>query len=183
VHRDIQHRPWTNKDKASSEEFWYILPCSPLKVNRRFGRIYNLHLYGRWIDQSRNHPLPGWFLARLILRPWRWNRRVIPKCLLLFNGLHGVISQKIVLFIITAVRTSYPTQRHEEVCCYVSCVFAAGKWRAGHMLHAWTSFFRELNAVINCHLMICADFRMMENFRNSEACSYKSFTDGQPTIC
>jgi hypothetical protein len=36
-------------------------------------------------------------------------RYVPPKCRLTVNGLHGVISQKIVLFITTAVRTSDPT--------------------------------------------------------------------------
>jgi hypothetical protein len=45
-------------------------------------------------------------LARLI-RPWRWRRYVPPKRQLTFNGLHGVISQKIALFITAAVRTSY----------------------------------------------------------------------------
>jgi hypothetical protein len=39
-----------------------------------------------------------WLLARLILRPWRWRRYVPPKRRLTFNGLHGVISQKMVLF-------------------------------------------------------------------------------------
>jgi hypothetical protein len=33
------------------------------------------------------------FLARLILRPWRWKRYVPPKNWSTFNGLHGVISQ------------------------------------------------------------------------------------------
>jgi hypothetical protein len=32
------------------------------------------------------------------LRPWRWRRYVPPKRRLLHNGLHGVISQKIILF-------------------------------------------------------------------------------------
>jgi hypothetical protein len=34
--------------------------------------------------------------ARLILPPWRWRRYVPPKRRLTFNGLHGVISQKVV---------------------------------------------------------------------------------------
>jgi hypothetical protein len=38
------------------------------------------------------------FLARLIVRPWRWRWHVLPKLRLTFNGLHGVISQKIELF-------------------------------------------------------------------------------------
>jgi hypothetical protein len=37
-------------------------------------------------------------LARVILLLWRWRRQVPPKRQLTFNGLHGVISQKIVLF-------------------------------------------------------------------------------------
>jgi hypothetical protein len=50
-----------------------------------------------------------WFLACLILRPWRWRRHVPPECLLTFNGLHGFLSQKTELFVITAVRASDPT--------------------------------------------------------------------------
>jgi hypothetical protein len=30
-----------------SYPFWDITPCSPLKVNRRFGGIYRLHFQGR----------------------------------------------------------------------------------------------------------------------------------------
>jgi hypothetical protein len=32
------------------------------------------------------------YLARFILRPWRWRRYIPPKRRLTFNGLHGVIS-------------------------------------------------------------------------------------------
>jgi hypothetical protein len=35
-----------------SSVFWDIGPCSPLKVNRRFGGTYRLHLQGR-ISQAR----------------------------------------------------------------------------------------------------------------------------------
>jgi hypothetical protein len=45
------------------------------------------------------HPLSRWFLAQLIFRPWRWRRYVPPKRRLTLNRLHGVISQKMVLFI------------------------------------------------------------------------------------
>jgi hypothetical protein len=34
--------------------FGIITPCSPLKVSRRFGRTYLLHLYGRRINRERN---------------------------------------------------------------------------------------------------------------------------------
>jgi hypothetical protein len=59
---------------------------SSLKVNRRFGGTYRLHFQGR-----------------------RWMRYVPTTRQLTFNGLRGVISQKIVRFITTAVRTSNPT--------------------------------------------------------------------------
>jgi hypothetical protein len=38
----------------NSSIFWDITPCSPLKVNRRFGGTCRLHLQG-WISQARNH--------------------------------------------------------------------------------------------------------------------------------
>jgi hypothetical protein len=33
--------------------FWDITPCSPLKVNRRFGGIYRPHHHGRRISRAR----------------------------------------------------------------------------------------------------------------------------------
>jgi hypothetical protein len=96
-----------------STVFWDITPCSPLNVNRRFGGTYRLHFHGRRIIRARNqceskwqapsvgpacHLLSRWFLARLILRPWKWRRYAPPKHRLAFNGLHCVISQKIALF-------------------------------------------------------------------------------------
>jgi hypothetical protein len=67
--------------------FWDITPCSSLKVNRLFGGTYRIHLQAR-ISQARYQ---------------RESR-------LTFNRLHAIISQKIVLFITTAVRTSNPTK-------------------------------------------------------------------------
>jgi hypothetical protein len=66
---------------------------------------HRIHLQGRRInwpryqrESSAFHQLSSWYLAWLILRPWRWRRYVPPKRRLAFNGLHGVISQKLVLF-------------------------------------------------------------------------------------
>jgi hypothetical protein len=53
--------------------------------------------------------LARWF-AELILRPWRWRRYVPPRRRVQLNVLHGDISQKMVLFITTAVKTSNPTR-------------------------------------------------------------------------
>jgi hypothetical protein len=38
--------------------FWDITPCSPLKINRRFGGIYCLHFHGR-ISRERYHREAG----------------------------------------------------------------------------------------------------------------------------
>jgi hypothetical protein len=76
--------------------------CTALKVSRRFRGTYRLNLQGG----SAYHLLSRWFLSCFILRPWRLKRYVPPKRPLIFNGLHGVISQKTILFTTTAVRTS-----------------------------------------------------------------------------
>jgi hypothetical protein len=34
--------------------FWDITPCDPLKVNRRFGRTYGIHIQGQRLNQARN---------------------------------------------------------------------------------------------------------------------------------
>jgi hypothetical protein len=68
--------------------FWDITPCRPLKDNRRFGGIYRLH-----------------FQAYLALK---WRQYFPQECPLSFNGIHGVICHKILLFITTAVRPSNP---------------------------------------------------------------------------
>lgn len=73
-------------------------PCSPLKVNQRFGLICRFHLQVRStsISQARNQRASR----------WQVDRHVPPKRRLAFNGLHGSISQKILLFITIAARSS-----------------------------------------------------------------------------
>jgi hypothetical protein len=39
--------------------FWDITPCSPLKVNRRFGVAYRLHLQGRRINRAKTSVKEG----------------------------------------------------------------------------------------------------------------------------
>jgi hypothetical protein len=73
--------------------FWDMTPCSLLSFNRRFGGTYRLHLQGRRIKFSKK---PA-------------SKHVPPKRWLKLNGLHGVISQKMILFITTAVKTSNST--------------------------------------------------------------------------
>jgi hypothetical protein len=64
-----------------------IRPYSPLKVNRRFGETYRLHLQGRRISRARNQREIRW-QAELIFRPWKWKRYIPPKRRLTFNPLY-----------------------------------------------------------------------------------------------
>jgi hypothetical protein len=48
--------------------FWDITLCSPLKVNRRFGRTYRLHLQGRRISRARNQRGSRCLLGGIFLR-------------------------------------------------------------------------------------------------------------------
>jgi hypothetical protein len=78
-----------------SSAFSDIMPYSPLKVNRTLLRNISPPSSG-----TKNklclacHLLSFWFLDLLILRTWRWRQYVAPKHRLTFNGLYGVLSQK-----------------------------------------------------------------------------------------
>jgi hypothetical protein len=67
--------------------FWDITSCSLLSVNRRFGGTYRLHI----------HLPPAGFLLNYFFDP-EDGGDVPPKRQSTLSGLHGVISQKIVLF-------------------------------------------------------------------------------------
>jgi hypothetical protein len=85
--------------------FWNITPCSPLSVSEKhIASIFRVEEI-----KSPSTCFHAGFLLNLFCRPWRWRLYVPPKRLLTFNGLHGVIFQKTVLFMTTAVRTSNPT--------------------------------------------------------------------------
>jgi hypothetical protein len=81
--------------------FWNMTPCSLLSCNRRFRGTYRLQLQGRRSNFSKNQQASRWQAE--------WRRYVPPKRRLQLNRLHGVISQKMILFITTAVKTSNPT--------------------------------------------------------------------------
>jgi hypothetical protein len=71
--------------------FWDITPCSPFKVNRHIGGIFRLHLQERRISEAKNQPEAG-------SKQSSGGDMFLQKLWLTFNGLHGVISQKIELF-------------------------------------------------------------------------------------
>jgi hypothetical protein len=85
--------------------------------------------------------LSPWFLAQLIFRPWRWRRYVPPKRRLTLNGLHGVICQKMVLFITAAVRTSNSwrllSRDLPTPCQNISLCMARSCYIAAHALVPW----------------------------------------------
>jgi hypothetical protein len=66
--------------------------CSPLELNLLFGGTYSLHLPGRKISQARYQREGRW----QVYHP-KDGSDVPPKRWLAFNGLFGVISQKIAL--------------------------------------------------------------------------------------
>jgi hypothetical protein len=71
---------------------------------------------------SSRHMLSRWFLAQLIFRSWRWRGYIPPKLRFTLNGLHGIISRKMVLFtkllflvaVIINVRPSLGMHQHYE---------------------------------------------------------------------
>jgi hypothetical protein len=75
--------------KMKDSIFWDIMPCNPLKINQYFRGTFDLHHHGRRVSLKVG---VIYFSERLVI----------------FNGLHSVISQKIELFITIAVRTLDP---------------------------------------------------------------------------
>jgi hypothetical protein len=76
--------------------FWDITPCSPLSVNRRFGGTYRLHLQVRKISQQEISVKAGGkqsIQAGFLLVYFSTLKRRLT-----LNGLHGIMSQKMVLF-------------------------------------------------------------------------------------
>jgi hypothetical protein len=80
------------------------VPCSPIKVNQRFGRTYHTHLQCQRINQAGSkksfacYLLHAGFLFGLFFDPENGGD-VPPKSHLTFTGLRGIMSQKIELFI------------------------------------------------------------------------------------
>jgi hypothetical protein len=70
-----------------------------MKVNGSFGGTCDLHLQGGRVSQGRNRPEASCKLSSADSLKRR----------LTFDGLYGVVFQKIELFITSAVRTSNPT--------------------------------------------------------------------------
>jgi hypothetical protein len=81
--------------------FWDIIPCSPLKVNRRFGIICQFHLQGRRISHARNWRESRWQAAQFSHLAYtstlKMEATYSSETSVDFQGLHSIISQKIEL--------------------------------------------------------------------------------------
>jgi hypothetical protein len=76
---------------------WYNIVLS-VENDRNFGGICRVHLQNKRLSQTVLATASRWFLAWLIIRPWRWKLHVPPKLWLTFKWLHCVLSEKIELF-------------------------------------------------------------------------------------
>jgi hypothetical protein len=118
-------------DPMKSIIFWDVTPCSLLSCNRRFGGTYRL--------QNACHLLTCWFLLKLFLRPWRRRWYVPPKRQLQLNRLHGVTSQKVILFITTAVKTSNLTFKVLHI--KFDCLYHKMKRKIHFVTENYTSYY------------------------------------------
>jgi hypothetical protein len=84
------------RKERKSSVFCNIIPCSPLKVNWRFGGTNRLHLEGQGVSQPRNR-----HEAKLYVSPKHW---------LTYTELHTVTLLKTESFIAAVVRTSSTTR-------------------------------------------------------------------------
>jgi hypothetical protein len=89
----------------NSSIFWHITACSPLKVNRRFGGKYLLHLQGRWMSQAKKQSESKWQAEP---------RHVPPKRRLTFNGLQSITSQKVEHYEIASVYRNIKVNYHAK---------------------------------------------------------------------
>jgi hypothetical protein len=143
---------------------------SPLKVYQRFGEKCCLHLQCRIINQARNQKVAAScimlvsFLAYSSALKLRWH--VTPKRWMTFNGLQGVISQKINLFITSAVWLTFSltaayrlhrslTEIRYDLCTYFTMPHRASGGSSGcHCIYGWENFSIRRSFIICILLFI-----------------------------
>jgi hypothetical protein len=109
--------------KIANESFVHIIIYRPQKT-------CCLQLHQQVASRAVLAACLCWFPAWHTLWSWRWRRYVPPKCQLIFNSLHSIISQKLELFITTTERTLNPKKKMFAIelttwlwslCCVVLC--------------------------------------------------------------
>jgi hypothetical protein len=109
-------------------------PCPHWPIGTEFYHTTSPHLFPIYTGlpraRSACHLLARCFAD--ILQPWIWRRYVPPKRRVPLNALHGVISQKKILFKFTSVhRTLYSTRRNcfiRRIAACCSVVTASYGW-------------------------------------------------------
>jgi hypothetical protein len=110
--------------------FWDITPCSPLKINRRFGVTCRLLQCESRLQAELlccTHLLSRWFLVWLIFRTWRRRRLVPAERPLTFSGPHGVLSYgtELLSFCPSAwERVSHPRRPTREAYARINFLFS-----------------------------------------------------------
>jgi hypothetical protein len=91
--------------ELKSPIFWDIMPCSQLRISRRFGATCRLH--------QSEQLLLAVFMMLVSCLAYSSTPKMEAICSskrrLTLNGLHGVVSHMIGLFVTIGVRTSNPT--------------------------------------------------------------------------
>jgi hypothetical protein len=119
--------------------------------------------------------LLAFFFLNVFLRPWRWRRYVSPKRRLKLDGLHGVISQKMILFITSTVKTSNPTwfyftfsQTCTHIYCNYVCIWITKHNLCCHSLSFWklllSPLFPLMRLVSVAHFHVCFIFADWRSF-------------------
>jgi hypothetical protein len=120
---------------------------------------------------SACHLLSRWYLARLILRPWKWRWHVPAEGRLTFNGIYGVISQKTERFIITAVTTSNPTYKTFVSFIIFCCAVLAARLMCSDMTVKWLWVITRVESIVVILEHFPAFLRKLRKFYNSSIVS------------
>jgi hypothetical protein len=127
----MSHQIWRHRTHVTHEEDPGFLCAKIVDIVLSSGISYYV-VHWKSTDVSEEHitsifrnqneaevwslPASRWFHVWLNLIHWRWRQHVTPKCRLTFSGIQGFVSQKIGLFITTALRTSNPTKSKTFYC-------------------------------------------------------------------
>jgi hypothetical protein len=95
-----------------------VTPCSPLELYRYSGGKHELHLHGGGISEVINYSAPTLLVTCClfnwhIILPWKWKQYVSPRCRYTSTRQNGITSHKMILFIVTVLRTPSLTQTNK----------------------------------------------------------------------
>jgi hypothetical protein len=156
-----------------SSVFWDITPCFPVKVNGRFGGIYNFLLQSRKVNHERNKHDVGniqsydFFLFHVNLLLLLFSLKMEAMCSseisLTFTWQHGIISQK--------------PQRFFSACClfHADCLLLLFVLKMETLCCFNTSSFTGLHGVISHKTEFFINTAVISsnpNFRLKVLCPY-----------